>query len=161
MEFLNWLFSDRSRLELFEYGVPGKDWRAEGNGEYELLDNPAGIFSFPAYELAWSPLYHRVQSSLPENEKKILNYAFDKRSYSAIPIAGWSLDTSGISIELTRLNALYKEYSPAFSHGLYGNDTSRKIAELHARSLDAGLETVRRQITAQAQYFLDYRRQLE
>lgn len=161
MEFLDWLFSDRSRLELFQYGVPGKDWQAKGNDEYELLDNPEGVFSFPAYELAWSPLYHRVQSSLPENEKKILNYAFDKSSYSAIPITGWSLDTAAISIELTRLNALYKEYAPAFSHGLYGKDTSRKIAELHTRSLDAGLETVRREIAAQAQYYLDYRRQLE
>lgn len=160
MKFLDWLFSDRSRLELFNYGVPGKDWKATGDNEYELLNNPDGIFTFPAYELAWTPLYHRVQSSLPENEKRILNYAFDKSSYSAIPIAGWSLNTSGLSIELARLNALYQQYYPAFSHGLYGDTTAQKIAELHARSLSAGLETVRREIITQAQYYLDYERQL-
>lgn len=160
MQFLDWLFSDRSRLELFNYGVPGTDWQAKPNNEYELLNSAKKIFTFPAYELAWSPLYHRVQSSLPENEKQILNYAFDKSSYTTIPISGWSLDTSRISIELTRLTALYKEYAPAFSHGLYGSGTSRKIAELHSRSLDVGLETVRREIVSQAQYYLDYKRQL-
>lgn len=156
MQFLDWLFSDRSRLELFNYGVPGKDWNAVGENEYELLNNSKSVFTFPAYELAWSPLYHRVEHNLPEKEKKILNYAFDKNSYSTIPIAGWSLDTSRISIELAQLNALYQEYAPALSHGLYGPDTQEKIAELHARSLPLGLETVRKEIATQVQYYLDY-----
>ena len=89
-----------------------------------------------------------------------MNYAFDKNSYSTIPIAGWSLSTSRISIELAQLNALYQEYAPALSHGLYGSDTREKIAELHARSLPLGLETVRKEIVTQVQYYLDYERTL-
>lgn len=157
MRFLNWLYADRSRLELFMYGVPEEDWLPLSDNEYIILERPSGSFSFPAYELAWSPLYHRIERTLPENEKLLQRTIYDVDSYVAVPLSGWSLNTSRISIELSQLGALYQEYYTAFAHGAYGSDTQAKLNDLHARSLPLGLETVRAEIIRQAQSFLDTR----
>lgn len=71
------------------------------------------------------------------------------------PLAGFHLRTGAISIELARLGALYAEYYTGFCHGTYGADTAARIAELHARSEQIGLETVRAELIRQLQAFLD------
>lgn len=155
MRFLDWLYSDQSRLELFIYGVEGTDWEAVGDNEYLLLDNPSGIFSFPAYELTWSPLYHRLEKNLPEYEKALLQYSYDSSNYKKSPLTGWSINTSHIAIEIARLNALYSKYDTALSHGAYEEHTKEKIQELHEASEALGLETVRKSLITQIQAYLD------
>ena len=155
MAFLDWLYSDRTRLELFTYGVEGEDWQAIGRDEYVLLAHPSDAFSFPAYELAWSPLYQRIEKNLPQSEKELLQFSYDVNSYTKSSLAGWSIDTTHISIELAQLRALYTEYNTAFSHGSFGEDTASKIAEWHTKSEALGLETVRQSIKKQAQAYLD------
>ena len=158
MAFLDWLYSDWSRLDLFNYGVEGVDWIAVGQEEYRLLESQGGAaFSFPAYELAWNPLHHRLDATLSTAERELMEYAYDTGSYTASPLAGFHLRTSAISIELARLNALYAEYYTGFCHGTYGEDTAARIAELHARSEQIGLETVRAEVIRQLQEFLDAR----
>lgn len=155
MAFLDWLYSDWSRLDLFNYGVEGEDWEAVGSEEYKLLENPAGAFSFPSYELAWSPQHHRLDASLAPEERSLMEYIYDTDSYTASPLTGFQLNTAPISIELSRLDALYEEYYTGFTHGAYGAQTAEKIAELHTRSEQIGLEKVRSEIIAQVQKHLD------
>ncbi|NCC08151.1 MAG: extracellular solute-binding protein [Clostridia bacterium] len=155
MRFLDWLYSSRDRLDLFTYGVEGEDWLADGENGYIMLDNPEGTYSFPAYSLSWNLKYQRIGQTLPENEKSLLEYTYNTENYTPSPLAGWTLDTTKISIELAQLTALYSEYSTAFSHGLYGDSTQQKIAALHSKSQELGLETVRQEIKRQAQAYLD------
>lgn len=156
MHFLDWLYSDWSRIDLFNYGVEGTDWQAEGEGEYTLLESAgADAFSFPAYELAWNPQHHRVDAALPESEKALLEYTFDPNSYTASPLTGFTLNTTSIAIEIAGLNSLYNEYFIAFGHGAYGSETQAKIDEMHTRSETIGLETVRAEIARQVQQYLD------
>ena len=155
MKLLDWLFADRGRLELLTYGIPGTDWEPVGDDEYNLLRQSERQYQFPAYEMTWSPIYSRMRSGLPEYERALTQYAFSDASYRKIPLSGWSLNTASISIELAQLTALYQEYAPAFKHGSYGGQTGDKIAELHGKSLELGLETVRQELIRQAQYFLD------
>ena len=58
---------------------------------------------------------------------------------------------------MARLDALYEEYYTGFTHGAYGDQTAAKIAELHARSEQVGLEKVRAEILSQVQKHLDSR----
>ena len=158
MAFLDWLYSDWARLDLFTYGVEGVDWVAVGQDEYRLLEPAENTaFSFPAYELAWNPLHHRLDVTLPDEERALMEYTYDVDSYTASPLVGFHLRTSPISIELARLDALYAEYYTGFCHGTYGADTNARIAELHARSEQIGLETVRSELIRQLQAFLDTR----
>lgn len=157
MAFLDWLYSDWSRLDLFNYGVEGEDWQAVGEEEYTLLENPAGAFSFPAYELAWNPQHHRLDASMNEEERSLMEYIYDEDSYTPSPLTGFQLNTTPIAIELARLDALYEEYYTGFTHGAYGDQTAAMIAELHARSEQVGLEKVRAEIISQVQQHLDAR----
>lgn len=155
MRFLDWLYSDWSRIDLFNYGVEGVDWQAVGEDEYRLLQPKEEPFSFPSYELAWNPEHHRMDASLPDNEKALLEFIFAPDSYTASPLSGFTLNTKSISIERSGLNSLYDEYYIAFGHGAYGDATQEKIAEFHARSEAIGLETVRAEIHRQIQQHLD------
>ena len=157
MAFLDWLYSDWSRLDLFNYGVEGEDWESVGEDEYTLLENPEGAFSFPAYELAWSPQHHRLDASMQQDERSLMEYIYDESSYTPSPMTGFQLNTTPISIEMARLDALYEEYYTGFTHGAYGDQTAAKIAELHTRSEQVGLEKVRTEIMNQVQTHLDSR----
>ena len=155
MRFLDWLYSDWSRVDLFNYGVEGVDWQAIGENEYILLQPEGKPFSFPAYELAWNPQHHRVDASLPDSEKELMEFIFDSDSYVSSPLVGFTINTKAIGVELAGLNSLYSEYSTAFGHGAYGTSTQEKIEEFHARSEAIGLETVRAEIQRQIQQHLD------
>lgn len=155
MKFLDWLYSDWARLDMFNYGLEGVDWQADGADGYTLLTNPAGAFSFPAYELAWNPNHYRIDAGLCADEKALMDFMMDPASYTASPLEGYSIRTGRIAIELACLNALYNEYYIGFTHGAYAADTAQKIAEFHARSETLGLETVRAELIAQVQRFLD------
>lgn len=155
MHFLDWLYSDWSRIDLFNYGVEGVDWQAVGEDEYTLLQPTTDPFSFPSYELAWNPQHHRMDAALPDNEKELLEFIFDPDSYTTSPLSGFTLNTQSIAIELAGLSSLYDEYYIAFGHGAYGAQTQEKIDELHARSEALGLETVRAEVIRQIQAHLD------
>ena len=155
MTFINWLLSDRSRLELLAYGVEGKDWEETGSDSFRFLSNSDDVYSFPSCELLRVPSFTRVSQDLSESEKRLITYASQRKNYRPVSIEGWSLNVSRIPIEITQLNALYREYYPAFSHGQYGTQTAQKIDEFHAKSLPLGLETVRASIIQQLQYYLD------
>ena len=155
MRFLDWLYSDWSRVDLFNYGVEGVDWQAIGENEYILLQPEGKPFSFPAYELAWNPQHHRVDASLPDSEKELMQFIFDSDSYVSSPLVGFTINTKAIGVELAGLNSLYSEYYTAFGHGAYGTSTQEKIEEFHARSEAIGLETVRAEIQRQIQQHLD------
>jgi len=155
MEFLNWLFAKQEHMELFEFGLEGSDWLHNGNDEYSTLVNTKGKYTFPAYELAWNPSYVRTLEGLKDHEKKILNYVNDEKSYSPVSIAGWSIDTSKISIEIAQLSALYEESYTLFQEGQYGNQTQAKLTEFHQRSEEMGLENVRKAIKEQVQNYLN------
>lgn len=155
MAFLNWLYSDFSRLDMLNYGVEGEDWEAVGATEYRLLENPSGTFSFPAYELAWTPLHHRVDATLPVDEKALLEYVYDPESYTLSPLSDFSMDPSRLGIELACLHALYENYYTGFQHGAYGERTEEMVRELHERSTALGLETVREELIRQLQQHLD------
>lgn len=155
MAFLDWLFSDWGRTDIFNYGVEGSDWQAIGEDEYALLNNPEGTFTFPAYELAWNIQHHRVDVALSAVEKDLMEYVFSPENYVSSPLVGWTIDTTPINVEITMLNMLYAEYYTGFVHGAYGENTAAKISELHQRSLEAGLETVRGELISQIQQYLD------
>lgn len=155
MAFLDWLYSDWGRIDLFNYGVEGEDWQAIGEDEYALLNNPDGAFTFPAYDLAWTPLHHRIDVALSDSEQALMKYVFSLDSYTASPLAGYTINAQPIRIEIASLDALFAEYYTGFVHGTYGENTPSKIAELHTKSLEFGLEKVRSELIGQIQRYLD------
>lgn len=155
MRLLDWLYSDRNRLELLSYGLPDVDWQPMDEDSYVLLQPEGRDYQFPAYEMTWSPIYNRIRSGLPDSERELTQYVFDNSNYAKVSLSGWTLNTTAISIEIAQLNALYRSYAPAFKHGAFGDLTDEKIMEMHEKSRELGLETIRQEIIRQAQYYLD------
>lgn len=155
MAFLDWLFNDTKRLDMLNYGVEGIDWQSEGTDGYHLLDTGEAAFQFPSYELAWTPFHHRMDVTLPAEERALWEFLYDSGSYTSSPLTGFQLDTSPIRIEIASLEALYADYYTGLMNGAYGEGTAAVIAELHHKSVDAGLESVRAEILRQVQSHLD------
>ncbi len=155
MSFLDWLFSSQENVDLFELGREGYDWIASSDKEYLPLGNPTLKYSIPSYELTWNPNFSRTPASYSPKEKKLLEYTADLRSYRVSPLAGWTLDTKNIAVEVSRLTDLYSRYFTPFYEGLYGDDTDKYIEEFCRLSGEMGLETVRKEIKTQVQNYLD------
>ena len=94
---------------------------------------------------------------MQQDERSLMEYIYDESSYTPSPMTGFQLNTTPISIAMARLDALYEEYYTGFTHGAYGDQTAAKIAELHTRSEQVGLEKVRTEIMNQVQTHLDSR----
>ena len=157
MAFLDWLYSDVARLDLFNYGVEGQDREAVGQEEYRLLDNPAGAYSFPGYELSWTPVHHRLDTTLPAEEKALMEYVYDPASYTDSPLSGFSVNFSRIGIETACLGTLFETYYTGLTHGSYGSETAAVVQQMHQKSVELGLETVRAELIRQIQQHLDAR----
>lgn len=153
--FLDWLYSDTSLLDTINYGVEGIHWNSINDQEYTLSSEEDSSYSFPAYEIAWNPSYRRLNAQMKENEHQLAIYTTEEQNYTASPLLGFIFDTRNINLELSALKALFSEYYIGFTHGAYGVNTTETIQELHEKSMDAGLEKLRKEIYDQIQTYLD------
>lgn len=155
IRFLDWLFSSQENMELFEFGVEGEDWTAVGTTEYDVLTEKGNRYTFPSYCMAWNPNYVRTATTLTDSEKKIADYIRDPDSYTQIPLAGWSFDSTKAATEVARLEAEFSQYRLTLAHGKYDRQLAELLAEMRTKFENNGLEKVRTQIIFQAQEFLD------
>lgn len=149
LTFLDWLFANGENHDLFELGIEGTHWRAEGEDKYEQLKVDGESYSFPGYVLTWNPNYVRLQASLSGEIYDYKKYDLEKSAYKESPLAGFMFDSSALQTEISVVNGISSKVSTGLEHGVIDNPVQVKrdnINECLANGLDVIREEAKRQI---------------
>lgn len=108
MAFYNWLFSSKSNHDLFEYGVEGVSWKADGDLKYENIyqKSKENQYNFPAYALTWNPTMLRFEKNTPDEVIRIMKNISDTNFFYRKPTTGFSFVTDSVKGEMVNLNDL-------------------------------------------------------
>ncbi len=124
MQFYNWLFADQKNHDLFEFGIEGKHWTAEGTTKYSIPEglDTATSYNFPAFTLSWNPTMVRYSSKTPDDVVKKLNMLGDTNFFYKSPSAGFSFVSDTVKTEQAKLNELHSNLQ-AVGNGLIDDVT--------------------------------------
>ncbi len=156
MEFLNWIFEDKSHHDLFELGIEGKNWEAVGDEMYKFPDDvdPTTNYNFPGYELTWTPEYVRYMEGTPEEIIDLRKYAADKESYVKSPLSGFFFENEPIKTELAQISSVGKELESPMLCGIYENPRD-EWEKAYKKVEKIGLDKVREELEKQLTEFFD------
>jgi putative aldouronate transport system substrate-binding protein len=154
MQFMDWIYSDRSNYDLLTYGIEGTHWIPVGN---EKLDqpanfNPANTYDFPYYILTMNPLLTRYPVATPDSVLRAWINSADADYFYKRPTTGFSIVTSSIETEMAKLNDLLA-YKAGINAGLYPN-VEAEVARIQAMFDDAGFRIVAAEIERQFNEYL-------
>lgn len=157
MKFLDWMFGSQEAHDLFELGIEGEDWAANGTDGYIATDiSEDKKYFMPSYSFTLNPNYVR-KSEFVMNDEAInsqYDYILDESTYKLSPLAGFVFDASSVETEVANISALSNELQLTLS--MYDAETAaQKIAEWHTEAEKVGLEAVRAELVKQIQEFLD------
>ncbi|MCR4618692.1 MAG: ABC transporter substrate-binding protein [Lachnospiraceae bacterium] len=157
MYFLNWMFGSKEAHDLFELGLEGVDWTANGTDGYIPADiSEDEKYFMPTYSFTLNPNYVRKSEFVMSNEEinAQYDYILDASSYKLSPLAGFVFDASNVETEVANISALSNELQLTLS--MYDADTAKqKIDKWHEEAEKVGLETVRDELVKQIQEFLN------
>ena len=154
--FFDWLFSDQANHDLFEFGIEGKHWVAEGNDKYA---QPTGVnqkenYNFPGYELTWNPTMVRLSAGLPPQALKYQQYQLKDDTFFKSPLTGFNFDSGNVKTEIAKINAVLQEVYESLLHGII-DDPVGAIKKANEKAKAQGLEKIREDLRTQLQKFLD------
>jgi putative aldouronate transport system substrate-binding protein len=154
MEFMDWIYSDRSNYDLLTYGIEGTHWVPAGNDKYDFPSNfnPANTYDFPFYILTMNPLLVRYPVAMPDVVLKATLDAADATTFYLRPTTGFSIITTSIETEMAKLNDLLA-YRSSVNAGLYAN-VEAEVARIQAMFDDAGFRIVAAEIERQFNEYL-------
>jgi putative aldouronate transport system substrate-binding protein len=155
MDFMEWMYRDRSHYELLSYGIPGKNWVPVGN---DRMDTPANFdplrdtYEFPNYILALNPLLLRFPMNMPDDVLKVTLAAGDASTFYKFPSSGFSFVSDTVESEMANLNDL-ESYRGAIDRGVY-SDLEAEVANIQRRYEEAGFARVAAELERQFNEFL-------
>ncbi|KQN96089.1 ABC transporter substrate-binding protein [Paenibacillus sp. Leaf72] len=153
MKFIDWIFSSQENHDLFELGIEGTHWKAEGEKQYSLTEGSTN-YIFPKYELTWNPILSRVGSDNDALTLDYLNYQGSNDSYFRIPLSGFTFNSDSVKTEIAKVQPKFDQAVQIFRHGLDPN--WKQSAEKLNKELRAlGLDTIREELKKQMQAYLD------
>lgn len=154
MAFFNWLFTSQDNHDLFELGMPDKDWVAVGADKYKLPDgqDPKTAYNFPGYILTWNPTMQRYNSDTPDEVVTIMKKLGDTSYFYKSPLAGFSFATDPVKTEVAKLNDL-SSLVRAVGCGVIA-DIDGNIAQIQKQYDQAGYQKVRDEAVKQFTDFL-------
>lgn len=155
MKFLDWLFADQKNHDLFELGVEGKNWIAEGSDGYKLPDGVTSVtnYTFPGYVLTWNKNYVRFDSFMSDAVKKYKQYELQDDTFYPYPLVGFTFDNSGVKTETARVKAITDEITNPLLHGILENPTKVR-SENTAKCRKNGLDAIEKALTEQINAYL-------
>lgn len=153
MKFYDWLFSDRANHDLFEYGVEGEHWIAEGEDQYSVIhDENGNVYNFDAFVLTWLPSMTRYAVSTPEEVVEYMKQLADPNTFYRDVNSGFSFVDEAVSSEAAKLSSL-DDLAMVVMNGLAG-DIEASIAEVDKKRENAGLEKYAEEYVRQFNEFL-------
>ena len=157
MQFFNWLFADQKNHDLFEYGVEGKQWIAEGTDKFKYPEGLTTannyIASFAAYGLTWNPNYVRFSTELPDDIVKLNKYFMNDKTYYKSNLAGFSFDQTPVKNEIAKISPVWNDSLKLLSNGIVDKNVDEDITKMYAKEKEMGLETIRAELKKQLEAF--------
>jgi putative aldouronate transport system substrate-binding protein len=132
VEFLGWLFSDNTVASLYTYGIEGKDYDLDANGQ---VVKKGDMYNHSMWESTSALALDTLEAGEPVN-KKDLYEAFNGSAIGS-EAAGFLFDSAPVNDIITACNERYDEIGFALENGGFKeSEVEAKIAELQAK-LDA------------------------
>ncbi|MBQ9591053.1 MAG: extracellular solute-binding protein [Butyrivibrio sp.] len=157
MTFLDWMFGSKEAHDLFELGIEGEDWEANGDNGYIATDiSDDEKYFMPTYSFTLNSNYVRLSEFVMNNEdlKSQYEYILSDSTYKLSPLAGFVFDSSNVETEVANISALSNELQLTLS--MYDAETAEKMIDSwHSEAEKVGLEKVRTELVTQIQEFLD------
>ena len=154
MQFYDWLFSNQQNHDLFELGVEGKHWTADGDSKYSIPTNvdAAQNYNFPGYTLTWNPTMVRFDSAMPDNVVTMMNNLGDSNFYYKKITAGFNFVSDNVKNESAKLNDA-KSMLRTIGDGV-SSDIEGTLAKIQKDYEKAGFFKVRDEVVKQYTEFL-------
>lgn len=154
MAFYNWLFADQKNHDLFELGIEGKHWVADGTSKYSL---PAGLtadksYNFTSATLTWNPTMIRYDAATPDFVVEAMNRLSDTNFYYKRPLTGFNFVSDSLKSEVAKMNDL-KTLKLAAANGVIDNIPAA-LGDIQKRKDKAGFQKIREELTKQINAFL-------
>lgn len=162
MLFLNWLFADQANHDLFEFGIEGKNWSADGDSKYGY---PEGLdvgtnYNLPGYQLTWNPAYIRIPTGVPDEVVAWTKMQGETDAYLKSAVAGFVYNAEPMKTQLANpdLAKVYNE-ELIFRFGMIDNPVEGfgKQQEKWAnnKKMQGDIQAVKADLLAQLQAYLD------
>jgi putative aldouronate transport system substrate-binding protein len=154
MQFFDWLFTNQKNHDLFELGIEGKHWTAEGDTKYAI---PAGAdaasnYNFPGFTLSWNPTMVRYDAATPDEVVTTLNNLGDTNFFFKKPTAGFNFVTDKVKNETAKLNDV-KSLLRSIGDGVSG-DIEGTLTKVQKDFEKAGYVKVQAELEKQFNEFL-------
>ncbi|OBR65278.1 hypothetical protein A7K91_20055 [Paenibacillus oryzae] len=140
-QFLNWAYNSKEFNDLLNWGVPGKDWVVNADGQ---ADYPEGVDATNVnYHSDYGFIYPNQYLMTPwagspkdiwEKYKAFSDDAIVSRAF------GFTFDSSSVAMEQSQLAAVLAKYENAISFGAV--DPEPTLKQLNDELHNAGLQTV-------------------
>lgn len=152
MAFFDWLFAEKANHDLFEYGIEGKNWTADGEDKFKVPEGGTS-FAFPGYQLTWNPNYIRYPSEIGDDILKYLKYRTEVSTYFKSALSGFTFNTEPVKTEVAKVGPVLDEISKITLVGMLDNPKG-KLQEANEKAKKLGLEKIREEAKKQVEEFL-------
>ncbi|WP_256760492.1 extracellular solute-binding protein [Cohnella sp. WQ 127256] len=152
MKFFDWLFSDKANHDLFERGIEGVDWIAEGDALFKYPES-GPRYVFPGYQMTWNPNSIRNLAGMDEQVYQLLDYSMNVDSYYQTPLAGFTFDTEPVKSEIAKVAPVMDQIGQIYASGAF-QDTFKKAHDLNQKARKLGLDKIREEATKQINAYL-------
>ena len=146
MMFLNLLYSDAELYRLLVHGIEGTHYVKNGDGTITLQDTPT-------YKGVNNWVIGSCVNSYATNPDLLKQYQdlHDLEVASEVSaFAGFAFDNSNVSVEMSNLNAINKEYEMVFTYDNFEEAYQKYIDAMDAAGADKVFEEVVKQLEAYA-----------
>lgn len=155
VRFLDWLFTSRENHDLFEYGVEGIHWRAEGEERYEQIPDEEGeYYLFPGYTLTWNSHYVRFPAQMPPEILEYKEYELRESSFFEQRLKDFSFDDTAVKNSMQKVVPILKEAWYPLSNGVLENPV-QTMQEAVEEAKRYGLYDILEEVKRQLQEYLD------
>lgn len=146
IEFLGYLFTDNTVASLYTYGIEGKDYDLDANGQ---VVKKGDMYNHSMWESTSALALDTLEAGEPVNKKSL--YEAFNGSATGSSAAGFMFDDSKVNDKLTACNDVLEQYGFVLENGGFAEkDVDAKLAEFQAALDAAGYQDVLAE--AQKQY---------
>ncbi len=152
MKFFDWMFADKANHDLFERGIEGVDWIAEGDALFKYPES-GPRYVFPGYEMTWNPNSIRNLAGMDEQVYQILDYSMNVDSYYQTPLAGFTFNSEPVKSEIAKVTPVMDQIGQVYASGAI-EDAFVKAHELNGKAVKLGLNKIREEALKQINAYL-------
>lgn len=153
IEFLDWMFASAENHDLFEYGIEGVHWLANGDNQYTV---PEGVsassnYNLNGWNLTWTPEYYRFSSDYTDYSIPYAEYAIEMDNFYISKNTGFVFQSDPVKTEITQNGAILGEILVPTNHGILDDPYEKmceKAAEMRKNNVQKALDEYVNQLNA-------------